>query len=158
MMPIEQATMPILAAAAANVVVPMIWYSDHLFGPMWKKLGGKTSPDKNFYNNLVVHGVAALVASTALYIAIVVFQKTQVNVYSQAGFGKIFGMFLTDSSHNNELMCALKIAAFLWLGVLVPNKVACTAWGSGNWTKTAVSMSGKLVTMLTMAAVIASMS
>lgn len=158
MMSIETATMPIVAAAAAEVVVSALWYSDNLFGPMWKKLGGKSAPAKDFYQNLAIHGVASVVSATALFIAIVVFQKTQTSMYTQAGFGKIFGMFLTDATHNNELMSSMKIAAFLWLGFFVPQKVICGAWTGANWTKKGIEAGGQLVSLVAMAAMIASMS
>ncbi len=157
-MPVHMAYMPILAAAAAEVVVSMLWYSDHLFGPMWKKLGGKSSGKKDFYQKLGIHILASLVTATALYIAIVVFQKTQAGVHTQAGLGQIFSMFLHDSNHNNTLMCSMKIAGFIWLGFYAPSKVICTVWSSCNWTKFMITAGGKLAGLVAMAAVIASLS
>lgn len=160
MVPIEQAYMPIIAAAAAEVAVVIAWYSDHLFGPMWKKLGGKSSGNKDFYQKLSIHALAALVTATALYIAISVFQQAQTDSYTTHGLGQIFAMFLhkTDQAMNNTLLCSMKIAGFLWLGFLAPSKVICAAWASENWKKTAIEVGGQFASLVVMAAVIASMS
>lgn len=159
MMPIHHAYIPIIAAAAAEVVVGMLWYSDNLFGPMWKKAGGKVANQKDFYQKLATHSVAALVTATALYIAISVFQKTQIGIYTQHGLGQIFSLFLHEGLHNNNtLMSSMKIAGFLWLGFFVPAGVTCTAWSSGNWHKFAIKAGGKLAGLVAMAATIASLS
>lgn len=153
------AYMPIIAAAAAEMIVGMVWYSNHLFGPAWKKAGGKLASPKDLYTKLAMHGVAALLMATALFIAISIFQKTQTAVYAQDGFGRIFGFFLHDGSkQNNELLSALKTAGFLWLGFFVPSKAMCTIWGSQNWQKFMIGVSGKLAGLLAMAAMIASLS
>lgn len=154
-----QAYMPILAAAAAEIAVGMLWYSDHLFGPMWKKSGGKPANSKDFNTKLAMHAVVSVLMATALYIAISIFQKTQTAVYAQEGFGRVFSFFLEDGiKTNNSLICSMKTAGFLWLGFVVPPKAMCTIWGSHNWTKFMIGASGKLVGMLAMAAAIASLS
>lgn len=159
MVPVHQAYMPIIAAAAAEIIVAMLWYSDSAFGPMWRKLGGKSSAKKDFYQKLGIHMLASVIAATALYIAITVFQRAQVGSEVVQGLGQIFAMFLHNMpSHNNTLMSALKIAGFVWLGFLTPSKVICAAWGSDNWHKAAIEMGGQLVSICAMAAVIASMS
>ena len=158
MMPIHHASMPILAAAAAEVVVTILWYSDHLFGPMWKKAGGKAAKSKDLYQKLAMHGIAALVTATALFIATCIFHKTQIAIYGQGGFGKIFGAFLDDTAHNNSLVFSLKTAGFLWLGFFLPGKFVSTVWSEGSWSKMGIESGGQLVSLLTMAAVIASLS
>lgn len=160
MMPIEHAYIPIIAATAAEIVVVMTWYSDHLFGPMWKKLGGKLNSNKDLHQKLGIHVLAALVTATALYIAISVFQQVQTGPYAAKGLGQIFSMFLHDFPHpmNNTLLCSMKIAGFLWLGFLAPSKVITAAWSSTNWHKTGIELGGQLVGLLIMAAMIASLS
>lgn len=156
-MPVYDAYMPVIAAAAVNIVVSMAWYSDSLFGPMWKKLGGKSSSSKDLYQNLAMHAIAAIITATALFIAIVIFQKTQTGIYAKEGFGKMFAMFLEDGAHNTTLMSALRTAGFLWLGFLAPSKATCTIWSAGNWTKFMIDTGCQLVGLLAMAATIASL-
>lgn len=158
MMPVHHAYMPIVAAAAADIVVTMLWYSDNLFGPMWKKQGGKSSGTKDFYQKLGMHFLASLVTATALYIAIVVFQKTQTGIYTQQGLGQIFAMFLQDGTHNNTLMSSMKIAGFLWLGFFMPSAVIETVWCSCNWRRFLIETGGQLASIVVMGAMIASLS
>lgn len=152
-----QAYMPIIAAAAAELVVGMVWYSDQLFGPMFRKMSGKKAP-KDIVNRLAMHAVVALLRATALFIAISIFQKTQTAVYAQDGFGKVFSVFLNTSAPNNSLISSVKTAGFMWLGFYVPSKASCTIWGDQNWQLFAMKAAYQFTLLATMAAVIASLS
>lgn len=153
-----QAYLPILVAAVADVTIGMIWYSDSLFGPMWRKLGGKAINPKDLYQKLAMQAVAALFTAAALFIAISIFQKTQTGVYAKDGFFKIFSVFLQDIPQNNSLMSAMKTAGFIWLGFIAPAKACHTIWGSGNWQRFGIETAGQLLSLVTMAAIIASLS
>lgn len=153
-----QAFLPILVAAGANVTVGGIWYSDKFFGPMWRKLGGKSINQNDMAQKIALHAIASVFTATALFIAISVFQKAQTNVYTKEGFLKIFSLFLQDTSQNNSLMSSMKIAGFVWLGFIAPCKAVSSIWGSSSLKKFAIETTGQLVSLVTMAGIIASLS
>ena len=144
---------PILAAAAADMVVGMFWYSDYAFGPMWKKVTGrKEDVSKEFYLRLALQVVSSLMIATAFYIAVLTFQKS-VPVSSQEMFTQVYAWFFTPSVQHAELMSSLKIAGFLWLGFFVPSSLSCTVWHSVMmWHKFVLKNGGKLAQLLAMAA------
>lgn len=154
MMPLN----PILAAAAADMVVGMFCYSDYAFGPMWKKIhGGKTDVSKEFYLRLALQVVSSIMVATAFYIAVLTFQKAQI-VSSQAMFTQLYTWFFTASAQNAELMSTLKIAGFMWLGFYVPSYLSCTVWHNPiNWQKFMIKAVCKLSQLLAMAAVLATL-
>lgn len=149
---------PILAAAAADMVVGMFWYSDYAFGPLWRKVSGhKSDVSKEFYLRLALQVVSSVMVATAFYIAILTFQKAQI-VSSQAMFTQMYAWFFIPDVRNAELMSSLKIAGFLWLGFYVPAALSCTVWHSViMWQKFALKVGGKLAQLLAMAAVLATL-
>lgn len=150
MMPLN----PILAAAAADMAVGMFWYSDYAFGPLWKKIHGKTNVEKDLYQRVAIQAVGSVMIATALYIAIMTFQKTQ-GVYAHEMFTKWFSWFLTEKEQSTELVSSMKTAGFIWLGFFVSSGISCAAWSSAPaWTKFAVKTGCKLVQLLAMAAVL----
>ena len=153
-----QAYLPILSATGASLAIGAIWYSDHLFGPMWRKMGGKSIDPKEVPHRLAMHAVASLVTATALFIAISIFQKTQTGLYAKEGLFKIFAAFLSDENQESLLKSAMKTAGFVWLGFIAPTKAIHTIWGNNNWQKFAIEAAGALVSIVAMAAVIAKLS
>lgn len=144
---------PIIAAAAADMFIGMFWYSDYAFGPLWKKVTGmKSDVSKEFYLRIALQIVSSLMFATALYIAVLTFQKTQL-VSSQEMFTQIYAWFFTPTVQHAELMSALKIAGFVWLGFFVPAHLSCTVWHNIIlWQKFAIKSAGKLAQLLGMAA------
>jgi len=154
MMPLN----PILAAAVADMAVGMLWYSDYGFGPLWKKIQGKTNVEKDLYLRLLVQGASSVVFATAVYIAIMTFQKTH-DAYAQEIFTKYFSWFLKEKTVNTELMSSMKTAGFIWLGLFVPSYLSCAAWTpTPAWTKFAIKSGCKLAQLLAIAAVLATLA
>lgn len=149
---------PILAAAAADMVVGMLCYSDHVFGSMWRKAGGqKVDYSKEFYLRLALQIVSSVMVATAFYIAILTFQKAQV-VSSQAMFTQLYSWFFMASAQNAELMSSLKLAGFICVGFYIPSYLSCTAWHNPiNWHKFMIKSVCKLAQLLAMAAVLATL-
>jgi len=148
---------PILAAAAADMLVGMFWYSDYAFGPLWQKVSGyKTEMKKDLYLRIAVQVVSSLMIATAFYIAILTFQKTQVS-FAQDAYTKLYSWFFKeDTSENANLMSALKIAGFIWFGFFVPSNLSCTVWRPTiNWQKMLLKVGSKLAQFLSMAAALA---
>lgn len=158
MLSVQNAYLPIILAAAAQMLVGMAWYSEYLFGPAWKKLGGKCSDKKDMTHKFLYQAIASIVTATALCIAIVVFQKTQTGIYTKEGFSKLFSYFLEDSMKDTSLISAMKTATFIWLGFMAPHCASDTIWTSCNWTKFMIDCGGDLAGLLAMAAVIATVS
>ncbi len=154
MMPLN----PILAAAVADMVVGKICYSEYAFGPMWRKVTGvKSEVSKDVYLRYAVQAVSSIMAATALYIAILTFQKAQI-ISSQAMFTQIYSWFFVDAAHNAELMSSLKLAGFVWFGFFVPNYLSCTVWHNQIiWHKFMIKSVCKLAQLLAMAAVLATL-
>lgn len=154
MMPLN----PILAAAAADMLVGMFCYSDYAFGPMWKKITGtKNDVSKEFYLRVALQVVSSVMIATAFYIAVLTFQKAQI-VSSQAMFTQLYTWFFTASAQNAELMSTLKIAGFMWLGFFVPSYLSCTVWHTAIiWHKFMIKAVCKLAQLLAMAAVLATL-
>lgn len=146
---------PILAAAAADIVVGMLWYSDYGFGPMYRKLSGhKLDMRKDLYVRIALQVVGSIMIATAFYIAILTFQKSQA-MYSQEALTRLYSWFFMPSVDHAECMSSLKIAGFIWLGFFVPTKLSCLAWSPVMvWQKFAIKACGKLAQFLAMAAVL----
>ena len=150
-----QIYLPIILAAAADMIVGMFWYSDHLFGSFFEKTNNKTTTTKNLiYYKIGMQTIASLVMAAALFVAISIFEKTQI-ISLQEGFIKFFSSFFKEATQHNNYIPAMKTAGFIWIGFLVPLKASCTIWGSKSWIKFAIKISGELVRLLTMAAIIA---
>ena len=149
---------PILAAAAADLAVGVFCYSDYAFGPMWRKIhGSKSDVGKEFYFRLGLQVISSVMVATALYISILTFQKAQV-VSSQAMFTQVYSWFFEASAQNAELISSLKIASFIWFGFYVPNFFSCVVWQNPLvWNKFLIKSVCKLVQLLAMAAVLASL-
>ncbi|MBP6892379.1 DUF1761 family protein [Candidatus Babeliales bacterium] len=154
MMPLN----PIIAAAAADMLVGKLCYSEYAFGPMWRKLTGvKSEVSKDMYLRLAVQAVSSIMAATALYIAILTFQKAQI-ISSQAMFTQLYSWFFMASAQNAELMSSLKLAGFVWFGFFVPNYLSCTVWHNQIiWHKFTIKSICKLAQLLAMAAVLATL-
>lgn len=150
---------PILAAAAANMAVGMLWYSDYAFGPMWRKLKKEGNVEyKDLYQRLALQAVASVMVTSALYIAIMTFQKTQM-IYAYEHFTNIFSWFLRDKQNTTELIASMKTVAFIWLGFVVPGGLSCLAWSTPmSWVKFGIKTGCKLAQFLAVAAVLATLA
>lgn len=152
----HHAYVPVIAAAAAEIAVGFVWYSDHLFGPAMRKAAGEKKKKKNMIEEIAMHFVVALAKATALYIVICMMQHAKSAGLFQEGFAKFFTFFAHDPiKHNNTLMCALKTASFIWVGFLLPSRAIRTIWGSKNWNELAITSGGQLAMTLGMATAIA---
>lgn len=148
---------PIIAGAAADMIVGMALYSDYTFGPLWTKVTGKKcTHSKDMPLRLAVQAVASLMVSSAAYVAILTFKKTEVS-YSQEMLTKIYSWFLKDVNMvHTDLMSSMKIAGFLWLGLMVPSILSKTVWDTTiNWQKFALMSAFKLVHILAIAGALA---
>ncbi len=150
---------PILAASAANMAVGMLWYSDYAFGPLWRKLKKEGNGEyKDLYQRLALQAVASVMVTTALYIAIMTFQKTQMT-YAHEAFTNVFSWFLADKANTTELIASMKTVGFIWLGFVVPGALACHAWSTPmSWEKFGIKVGCKLAQFLAVAAVLASLA
>jgi hypothetical protein len=150
---------PILVAAAADFLVGWLWYSDLAFGAAWRKASGHSKVDmkKDFYLRIAVQILASIMIATALYIAILTFQRAQVPG-SQAMFTQLYSWFFIPVAQNAEMMASLKIAGFVWFGFYVPAGLSCTVWHSAIlWQKFILKAGGRLAQLLAMAAVLATL-
>lgn len=125
---------PILAGATANFLIGWFWYTDYGFGPLLRKITGKKEDvSQKFYLRIVLEILSSIMLSTAFYIAILTFQKSQL-VESQEIFTRLYAWFLSPSINDPELTSSLKIAGFVWLGFFFPNKLSSTVWSTEiNW-------------------------
>lgn len=150
---------PILAAAAADFLVGWLWYSDLAFGPAWRKASGhgKVDMKKDFYLRIAVQIISSIMIATALYIAILTFQKAQLPA-TQAMYTQLYSWFFLPVAHNAEMMSSLKIAGFIWFGFYVPSGLSCTVWHSSIlWNKFLLKAGSRLARLLTIAAVLAAL-
>ena len=150
---------PILAAAAADMAVGMLWYSDYAFGPLWKKLKKEGNGEyKDLYQRLALQAVASVMVASDLYIAIITFQKTQAT-YSHEAFTKLFSWFLEDKPSTTELIASMKTVGFIWLGFVVPGNLSCTAWSNPmNFVKFGIKVGCKLAQFFAVAAVLSALA
>ncbi len=146
---------PILAGAAANILVGVALYSKYTFGPMWSKISGKkVSGFKDMPLRFGIEVVSSLMYATALYISIVTFQKSELTL-TQNVFTNVYSWF-TDVKMETDMMASLKIAGFFWLGFMVPHLLCHLAWDENmNGRKVLVKAVFSLVHFLAMAAAIA---
>jgi len=144
---------PILAAAAANMLVGFAIYSKHTFGPLWLKISGKkVSGLKDMPVRVALEAVSSIMSAAALYIAILTFKKAE--VVSGGMLTSMYSWFFQDI--QADMMSSLKLAGFLWLGFMVPHIICHVAWDeSMNWRKGALKAIFSLVHILAMAAALA---
>jgi hypothetical protein len=147
---------PILAGAAANILVGVALYSQHTFGPMWSKLSGKkTAGLKDMPLRFAIEAVSSLMTASALYIAILTFQKAELSL-RESVFTNVYSWFVSDMQTNTNMMASLKIAGFFWLGFMVPHILCHLAWDEHmNARKSVVKAAFTLVHFLAMGAAIA---
>lgn len=148
---------PIIAGAAADMLVGMALYSDYTFGPLWTKVTGvKASHQKDMQLRLAGQAVASIMVSSAMFIAILTFKKTELSA-SQEMLTKIYSWFLKDAgSAQTDVMSSFKIAGFLWLGLWVPAMLSATVWQPNiNWQKFALKSAFTLVRVLAIAGALA---
>lgn len=148
---------PIIAAATADILVGMIIYSDFAFGPLWTKVSGMKCPaGKDLPVRFAGQAVASLMAASAMYIAILTFKKTNLP-YSQEMFTRIYAWFFKDiATVEADLISAMKIAGFLWLGLIVPFILSKTVWEPNiNWQKFALKSVFTLIHFLAIAGALA---
>ncbi|MBP9764805.1 DUF1761 domain-containing protein [Candidatus Babeliales bacterium] len=150
MMPLN----PIIVAAVADVLAGVVIYSDYAFGPLWHKVTGmKCKMGKDAYLRFALQFVCSLMTATALYIAILTFQKTDVT-YVQSTLTNMYAWFFTPTTHT-DFMSAVKIAGFLWLGFYVPFIFSHIIWDTTiNWQKGALKSVFKLIHLAVMTAVL----
>ncbi len=148
---------PIIAAAAADIVVGMALYSDYTFGPLWTKLTGmKCTHGKDMPLRFAGQAVASLMGASAMYVAVITLRKAELP-YRQELLTKVYSWFFEHGNAvNADLMSSMKIAGFLWLGLLVPFMLSKTMWEPTiNWQKFALKSVFTLAHFLAMAAAIA---
>jgi hypothetical protein len=152
MMPVN----PIIAAAVADVVLGMVMYSEYAFGPMWAKVSGEKCSGKDMPMRLAAQFVSSLMVAAAMYIAIVTFKKTEMTALNDM-FTRMYGWFLQDGNMAQaDMMSAMKIAGFLWLGFLVPHVICEIVWENHiNWKKGVMKAAFILVHFLVIASVLA---
>lgn len=158
MIPVHQAYLPILAAAASEMVVGYIWYSEYLFGPLMRQVTGRKKKSE-MSKEIIMHFLTAIIKATALFIAISIMQNVTTAGYFQEGLGRIFTLFMHDPSlNNNSMTLSLKTAGFMWLGFMFPARAACNIWGDKNFKKFLITAGGQLSMIMAMAATIATLS
>lgn len=147
---------PIVAAAAADILVGCLYYSDFAFGPLARKLcTDKPDMKKDLHIRYGLQIVASLMLATAFYIAILTFKKTELPL-AQDMFTRMYSWFFTDVQVvHADCMASLKIAGFLWVGFVVPQALSAAAWHSLNFKKVALKAGGKLAQFLAMACTLA---
>lgn len=154
MMPIN----PIIAATAADILVGMALYSHYTFGPLWTKVTGMkcSYTNKEIPMRFAGQVVASLMTASALYISIITFKKSQMS-YPQEMLTKMYSWFFKDLSVvHTDLVSSMKIAAFLWLGFIVPCLLCRTIWDATvNWQRFALKSAFTLVHFLAMAGALA---
>ena len=136
--------LPVLVAAAVHLGVGCLWYSDHLFGKMWKKLGGKCSM-KNLHMKFALHVLAAVLTASALMLVINVFQQAQ--AIETEGVAQLFGWFLDSADQGLSMMNAVKVAGFLWAGVSMPAIAVSAVWGDHHSHRFLIDAAGELVAL-----------
>lgn len=147
---------PIIAGAAANILVGVALYSQYTFGPMWSKISGKKTANlKDMPLRFAIEAVSSLMTASALYIAILTFQKAELTL-KESIFTNVYSWFVSDMKTNTEMMSSLKIAGFFWLGFMVPHILCHLAWDEHmNVRKSVVKAVFTLVHFLAMGAAIA---
>ena len=147
---------PIIAAAAANMLVGFVIYSKHTFGPMISKLSGKkVSGLKDMPLRIAIEAVSSLMKASALYIAIITFQKSESSVAHNM-LTNVYSWFVTHVANDADIVSSLKIAGFFWLGFMVPHILCHLAWNEHmNIKKSSLKAVLSLVHILVMAATIA---
>jgi len=148
---------PILAAAAANFFVGWLMFSKHVFGPMWSKAkGAATDMKKDFYIRLAAEVVSSLMTASALYLAILTFQKSQMMI-PQELLTHVYSWFFKDiQAVQFDMMSSLKIAGFMLVGFIIPRHLSATVWGSTEirWSKFMVCSISDIAQFAAMAIVI----
>jgi len=150
---------PILAAAAANMAIGMFWYSEYAFGPLWKKLKKEGSSEyKDLYQRLTIQAVASIMVASALYMAIMTFQKTQMT-YAHEAFTQFYSLLVTDKENTTELIESIKTSCFIWLGFVFSGALSCFAWSNQmNLQILVIKTVGTLVQFLVTAAVLSALA
>lgn len=119
---------PIIAGAAANVLVGVGLHSKYTFGPMLSKLFDKKITGlKDMPLRLAIEALSSLMKASALYIAILTFQKSEFTL-TENMYTRIYSWFVTDMKMETSMMASLKIAGFFWLGFMVPHILCHLAW------------------------------
>lgn len=147
---------PIIAGALANLAVGFALYSKHTFGPMWSKISGKKVVGlKDMPLRLAIEAVSSLMTASALYIAILTFQKSELSL-TESVLTSVYSWFVSDMKANTDMMASLKIAGFFWLGFMIPHILCHLAWDEDmNGKKSIVKAAFSLVHFLAMGAAIA---
>lgn len=128
----------VLVGAISNMVIGFLWYGP-LFGKTWMKLSGikmgdgKGSPTMGYITTFIVALIAAYVLSHFIYLT-----------------SKGFGIEMSIPS-------AISTAFWGWLGLVVPATVGIVSWEGKPWTLWFLNAGYWLLTLLAMAAIIASM-
>ncbi len=125
----------VLLAAAASMVVGMVWYAKPVFGTKWMKMVGLTDEKakKGSVQAIIIAFVCSLV--TAYVLAHVI--------------------YLSNSFFANSLVQdSLTTAFWLWLGISASRVITHDAFEQRDMKLTAMTIGNQLVTLLAMAAVI----
>ena len=145
---------PIIAAAAVNVLIGLGIH--HCCGHMIAKtLGKKAIKLKDMPLRLAIEIVSSLMTASALYVAILVFQKSELT-FKEDIFTRVYSWFVTGVKMETSMMASLKIAGFFWLGFMVPHILCHLASDEQmNGKKSLLKATLSLVHFLAMGAAIA---
>ena len=145
---------PIIAGASANVLLGLIIH--HAFGSeIGKILGKKTTGFKDMPLRLGLEIISSLMKASALYIAILVFQKSELSLTANM-LTQVYSLFVTNMKADTQLMASLKIATFFWLGFMVPHILCHLAWDENmNGRKSLLKAGLSLAHFLVMGAALA---
>lgn len=139
--------LPVLVAAAVHMGVACVWYSDHAFGPMWKKLGGCKINKKDMHMKFALQAACSILIATTLMIAINIFAESQAVGVTSTGFSRIFSWFLDSTAQGHSMMNAMKVAGFFWLGFVMPGVASSAVWCNHPLNRFLLCAGGELVSL-----------
>lgn len=144
---------PIIAGAAVNVIVGTAIH--YAFGShIGKILGKKTTGLKDMPLRYGIEIVSSLMKASALYIAILTFQKSELT-FTESVFTQAYTFFVTNMKMDTTMIASLKTAGFLWLGFMVPHILCHLAWDENmNGRKSVLKAALSLMHFTVMAAAI----
>jgi hypothetical protein len=120
----------ILIAAALYMVISMIWYSKHVFGPLWMKLSGiKDSDIKDSKIHIVWSGLVALVI---------------------AYFLAFFQAYLGVTTVSDGMF----VGFCFWLGFVATTQIGSVIWGKTPFQLFLINTGAKLLSFLVMGGII----
>jgi hypothetical protein len=120
----------IFIATVLYMVIGMIWYSKHVFGPLWMKLSGiKDSNRKESKMHIVWSGLVALVI---------------------AYFLAFFQAYLGVTTVSDGMF----VGFCVWLGFVVTTQISSVIWGKMPFQLFLINTGAKLLSFLVMGGII----